>query len=279
MLGLFSKYVYLGAAQRRLFQHGPAILTYHRIGKAPPGAPDPFLYDTARELDAHLTRAQEAGLKLVSLGEAVHQGNLRQGCLAVTFDDGCVSVLQEALPVLQKHKVRAIQFIVSGRIGGLNDWDLSKNDVPERLMDKEQIRDWLAAGMEIGSHSHSHRNLRKLKSSEAREEIFGSKARLEDVFGVAIHHFAFPYGGWRRSEVRDLVKQSGYESAVTTAFGVGSASADLTREAGYQSACTADFGVSMDGAELWSLRRITPLTGPELVHKVFHRLMRKVRGL
>lgn len=279
MLGFFSKYVFLGAAQRRLFQCGPAILTYHRVGKPPRRAPDPFLYDTATELDAHLTRATQAGLKLVSLSEALGNGRMQQDCLAVTFDDGCVSVLEQALPVLQKHKVRAIQFIVAGRIGGINDWDLSKDDVPERLMDKAQIRDWLAAGMEIGSHSVNHRNLRKLKPADAREEIFSSKARLEDTFGVPIHHFAFPYGGWRKSDLRDLVRQAGYESAVTTEFGVGAASADLVQEAGYQSSCTADFGVSSNASELWSLKRITPLTAPELIHKVLHRFLRKVRGL
>ena len=255
MLGALTKYVFLGSAQRRLYQRGPAILTYHRIGRPPPGVPDPFLYDTAADLDAHLTRAKNAGLRVVSLGEATGGGKPQPNTLAVTFDDGCVSVLEEALPVLRRHQVRAIQFIVAGRIGGLNEWDLSKDDVPTPLMDAGQIREWLAAGQEIGSHTLTHRNLRKVSPAEAREEIAGSKQRLEDMFGVPVRHFAFPYGGWRVPHVREIV-----------------------HEAGYVSACTTEFGVSQTETDRWNLRRITPLTDVQLLQKIWHRVQRTARG-
>lgn len=256
MLGMFSKYVFMGAAQRSLFEQGPAILTYHRVGRPPREAPDPFLYVTSAELDHQLAQAKAAGLRLVGVDEALDGGTMKPRTLAVTFDDGCVSTLEDAVPVLRKHGVQAIQFIVAGRIGGWNDWDLSKDDVPERLMDKEQIRDWLAAGMLIGSHSYSHRNIRKLGVAEARSEFFRSKGTLEDLFGVPIRHFAFPYGGWRKAELRDLVREAGYECAFTT-----------------------EFGVSVSADEMLNLRRITPLSEGELLHKVWHRGWQKVRGL
>jgi peptidoglycan/xylan/chitin deacetylase (PgdA/CDA1 family) len=119
MLGWMTKYVFLGSRQRRLYPLGPVILTYHRVGPAPVGVPDPFLYDSVADLDGHLTAAKASGLRLVSLGEAVGGGRLQPNTLAVTFDDGCQSVFREALPVLLRHKVRAMQFIVAGRIGGL----------------------------------------------------------------------------------------------------------------------------------------------------------------
>lgn len=254
MLGLLTKYVFLGAAQRRLYPSGPVILMYHRIGTPPVDAVDPFLYDAAAELDRHLTEAKQAGLRVVSLAEATAGGRPQPNTLAVTFDDGCLSTLREALPVLVKHRVRAIQFIVSGRIGGLNEWDISKDDVPTPLMDAAQIREWLAAGQEIGSHTVTHRNLRKVKPEQARREIFDSKKHLEDRFGVPIHHFAFPYGGWREPGIRELV-----------------------REAGYHSACVTDFGVSTAPDELWNLRRVSPLTDAQLLQKVWHRGLRQTR--
>jgi len=254
MLGLLTKYVFLGAAQQRLYERGPAILMYHRVGTPPDDAPDPFLYDTASELDRHLTEARRAGLRFVSLAEATAGGRPQPKTLAVTFDDGCLSTLIEALPVLVKHKVRATQFIVSGRIGGLNEWDISKDDVPTPLMNAAQIREWLAAGQEIGSHTVTHRNLRKVKPEAARTEIFDSKKQLEDLFGVPVNHFAFPYGGWSESSVRELVK-----------------------EAGYHAACVTDFGVSGSPDELWNLRRISPLTDSQLLQKVWHRGLRRSR--
>ena len=255
MLGLFTKYMFLGSAQRRLYKGGPVILMYHRVGTPPDDAPDPFLYDTAEELDCHLTLAKRAGLRLVSLGEAMAEGKPQPNTIAVTFDDGCLSTLTEALPVLVKHKACAMQFIVSGRIGGRNEWDLSKDDVPTPLMDAGQIREWLAAGQEIGSHTMTHRNLKKVSAEAAREEIRGSKLQLEDLFGIPIRHFAFPYGGWNVPHVRDAV-----------------------REAGYESACITEFGVSASAEDRWNLRRITPLTEAQLLMKVGHRLWRKARG-
>ena len=255
MLGCFTKYVFLGWVQRHLYRRGPAILTFHRAGRAPSWAPDPFLYNTAKDLDWYLTQAREAGLHLVSLDGATAGGKPQPNTLAVTFDDGCVSVLEEALPVLARHKVRAIQFIVAGRIGGLNEWDLCKDDVPSPLMDTGQIRAWLAAGQDIGSHSMTHCNLRKVKPAQARIEIFDSKKRLEDTFGVPIRHFAFPYGGWRVPQVRELLQEGGDVSA-----------------------CTTEFGVSQSEADLWSLRRITPMTETQLVRKIWHRIMRYSRA-
>jgi peptidoglycan/xylan/chitin deacetylase (PgdA/CDA1 family) len=189
------------------------------------------------------------------LGEATAGGQPQSNTLVVTFDDGCLSTLTEALPVLVKHRVKAIQFIVAARIGGRNEWDLCKDDVPTPLMNESQIREWLAAGQEIGSHTMTHRNLRRVSAAEAHEEIFSSKRRLEDVFGLPIRHFAFPYGGWRAQEARDLVIEAGYESA-----------------------CITEFGVSSSSEERWNLRRITPLTKRRLVGKAWHRLGQKLRG-
>src|SRR5262245_41519649 len=131
MLGLFSQYVFVGRAQKCLYHDGPVILAYHRMGRPPKEAADPFLYVTRAELDRHLVQAKSVGLKMITLDEAVTGGELPSQSLVVTFDDGCVSVLEEAVPILKKHGVRAIQFIVADRIGGRNDWDLSKDDVPE----------------------------------------------------------------------------------------------------------------------------------------------------
>jgi peptidoglycan/xylan/chitin deacetylase (PgdA/CDA1 family) len=255
MFDLMTNLVFLGAAQRQLYSRGPAILMYHRVGMPPADAPDPYLYETALALDDHLTRAKAAGLRFVSLNEATADGKPQPNTLAVTFDDGCLSTLTEALPVLVKHRVKAIQFIVAGRIGGRNEWDLCKDDVPTPLMDESQIREWLAAGQEIGSHTMTHRNLRKVSAAEAREEISSSKRRLEDVFGLPIRHFAYPYGGWRVQMVREMVIEAGYESA-----------------------CVTDFGVSSSAEERWNLRRITPMTGSRLVRKAWHRLGRKLQG-
>ena len=255
MLGWFSKYVFLGRAQRKLCEHGLLILTYHRFGVAPPRAPDPFLYETPQDLDAHLTAVRQAGLRLVPFTELLGGGPLATKAATVTIDDGCVNTLEHAVPVFAKHKVRAIQYFVAGRLGGRNDWDLPKEDVPERLMDVAQIREWIAAGHDVGSHTITHRNLKTLSLPEAREEILGSRKMLEDLLGVPVLHFCFPYGGWKLPAILDLVA-----------------------EAGYLSACTTRFDIAKPDQNRWTMPRVTPLPARRLIAKAWHRARRKLRG-
>ncbi len=137
----------------------------------------------------------------------------------ITFDDGFQNTLEHALEPLRENQFRALQFIVAGRIGQQNVWDFPDGEVPVPLMDAREIREWLAAGHQIGSHSLTHPRLAQVDLKVAREEICGSKKLLEDQFGVPIRHFCYPYGDWN-SAVRDLVAEAGYLTACTTGFGV-----------------------------------------------------------
>ena len=253
MLSIFSSLVFLGFAQRRLIRSGLPVFMYHKISAAPAGTADPFLYTTTEEFDRQLGALSKASLSAATLDSALPNLAENHPRFVVSFDDGCLDVLQNGLPILKRYSVRAIQFIVAGSLGGTNEWDVAKGDVAARLMSESQVREWLAAGQEIGSHSMSHRNLRHLKSAEAREEIFGSKKSLEDRFGKPIDHFSYPFGSWNET-VRDLVI-----------------------EAGYKSACTATFGVNPPGTSSFELRRIIPLGAAQLSRKVLHRINQRYR--
>lgn len=246
VLGVCSSRVFLGAAQRRLSRRGALVLTYHRAGRPPAGVLDPFLYVTPEVLDVQLTALKQAGLRPGTLDEFMQPDRF-----VVTFDDGFRSVCEIALPVLAKHGVKAVQFIISGKPGGQNDWDIAKGDVIEPLMTEGEIRQWLAAGHEIGSHSVSHPNLRKLSAAAARAELVESKRQLENQYGVGVRHFCYPYGKF---------------NAETPA---------LVRDAGYATAWTVNHGVNPPGANPFQLRRIAPLTAGELIRKAMHRLSRR----
>jgi peptidoglycan/xylan/chitin deacetylase (PgdA/CDA1 family) len=116
---------------------------------------------------------------------------------------------------LSKHGFRAIEFLVADRLGGWNEWEILQGEAREKLMDISQAKEWLAAGHEIGSHTLTHLFLTRIKPEQAREEIFASKKKLEDLFGISIRHFCHPYGDWNEA-IRDLVIEAGYESACTT---------------------------------------------------------------
>jgi len=74
----------------------------------------------------------------------------------------------------------------------------------------------------------THPDLTKLRERDAREEIRASRKWLEDTFGVAVNHFAYPLGACDE-RLAAIVRESGYVTAVTTEFGVNDSETDLYR--------------------------------------------------
>src|SRR5579859_4615257 len=171
--------VFLSSAQKKLFGDGVPILAYHSVGNPPPGVKNPYLYVTNAEFDTQLAQLRDAGFTSTSLDECNGFRGNPHSHVVISFDDGIRNVFDNALVVLARHQFRAIQFIISDLIGRRNEWMIAKGDIPEPLMDQHQIRDWLAAGHQIGAHSATHAQLVCLSPAQAREEIIGSKKRLD----------------------------------------------------------------------------------------------------
>jgi peptidoglycan/xylan/chitin deacetylase (PgdA/CDA1 family) len=74
----------------------------------------------------------------------------------------------------------------------------------------------------IGAHSISHKMLAKWPIEVARNEIFGSKQRIEQMLGMPVHHFAYPVGDPTSAGPREfaLAQEFGFASAVTTRPGM-----------------------------------------------------------
>jgi peptidoglycan/xylan/chitin deacetylase (PgdA/CDA1 family) len=203
---------------REHFAAGTPILMYHKIGTRPSGARFRGLYLSPRLFATQMRELKAAGFQSITLSQAVQPSRPKLS-LVLTFDDGFKNVLHNAVEPMRELGFAAIEFIVTNLMGKLNEWDLRDGEVPERLMDESEVRDWLAAGHEIGSHTRSHCRLTRLSLRDASEEITASKKRLEDTFGVPIRHFCYPYGDTNPA-VEDLVAQAGYETACTTLTGV-----------------------------------------------------------
>ncbi len=202
---------------RELFEQGNPILTYHKVGPRPIRVRLKGLYVSSKLFAAQLAELETAGFRSGSLCDC--SGPLKPGQIVLTFDDGYVKVLQHAIGALAQTQLNAIQFLPVNFLGKSNEWDVALGEASEPIMDASQVRDWLAAGHDIGSHTLTHPFLTRLPPDQAREEIFASKKKLEDLFGRSIEHFCYPYGDWN-SVVRDWVMEAGYRTASTTDFGV-----------------------------------------------------------
>ena len=207
---------------RELFLSGVPVLTYHKLGPRPRGVRLKGLYVSAGLFVRQLAELRHEGFRSARLHEIAGCADNRERRIVLTFDDGFTSALRHGLEPLAAHGFQAIQFLVSGLLGRTSEWQVPEGEVLEPLMDASQIREWLAAGHEIGAHTVTHPRLTCLPLTQAREEIAASKKQLEDTFGATIRHFCYPYGDWNPA-VRDVVAESGYETACTVDSGVNTA--------------------------------------------------------
>ena len=84
-------------------------------------------------------------------------------------------------------------------------------------VDWTMLRELQKAGVEIGSHTRSHRVLPNERPDDVFEELAGSKRALEEKLQTEVRHFSFPNGHFTTSTVR-AVRAAGYRYAYSTCF-------------------------------------------------------------
>ena len=135
----------------------------------------------------------------------------------------CHSTVEAALegtklwrPAQRKEWILRAQALLSSP--GQPDWD--------GFMGVAQMRDLVARGHEIGSHSHSHALLPQCTDDELLIEIAGSKLKLETVLDAPVTTFCYPNGSIDMRSVAG-VREAGYRAAVTTRWGGNTRQQDL----------------------------------------------------
>lgn len=180
---------------------------YHYLGDPAPDDPHRGLWVPVAEFREHLALLRAMGRRTV-LGPEYAAGlgtAALRDAVWLTFDDGRIDNFGVALPALKAAGARATFFAIAERsLGGAKDY------IP-----LSGLREMVAEGMEIGSHTLTHPKLPRLAPEQLREEIVGSKKRLEDALGVAVTSFCYPYGSWNAA-ARDLVREAGYTAAAST---------------------------------------------------------------
>lgn len=206
------------------------ILMYHNLGTPPPGARLRSLYVRPHAFFRQMRLLRLLGYRGLSMSAAMpYLRGERQGRVAViTFDDGYVDTLEYALPALQIQGFSATCYVVSDTVGQYNQWDADTLGVRKPLMSLEQLRQWQAAGMEVGAHSRSHPHLPACDDVQLQEEISGSKTALEHLLCTPITQFCYPYGD-HDDRVVAAAKAAGFDAATTTRRGRAQSGDELLR--------------------------------------------------
>lgn len=109
----------------------------------------------------------------------------------IGFDDGYKDNYVYAYPILKEEGAKATFFLVSNSIS------------TDNRMTFDDIKQMIADGFAIGSHTANHVRLDELSPEEIRKEINDSKYYLQTAFNTPINSIAYP-GGYNNKNVIDI---------------------------------------------------------------------------
>jgi peptidoglycan/xylan/chitin deacetylase (PgdA/CDA1 family) len=198
---------------------GMRFLMYHRVA-------DLNEYDqlavTPEHFKAHMVHLTKY-YNVISLTDAVAKlavANASVKDVVVTFDDGYLDNLTNAMPVLREFHIPATIFITT-KFCDQNMHHPRYKQSKERLhLTWEEVRALSTESLiTIGSHTITHPFLSRISDSNVQREIIGSKRIIEDKIGTEIQYFCYPSGDFTLREQKH-VRQAGYKAAVSVAPGV-----------------------------------------------------------
>lgn len=230
------------------------LLIYHALDSAS----DAVRLDSAADMSvvvresafrdqlAFLARTQRS---VITLEEALGNPTDGQDDVVLTFDDGHRSNHSIVLPILEEFGMTAVFYVIAGLVDRDPDY-----------MTQDQLRQLVASGMEIGSHTVTHRWLPLLSPEEVRHELVESRRMLEDMIGQPVLDFALP-GGHHEKWMLRVAREAGYRSVATSKAGVLTSRTDAFRLPRLEVRRETSDGAFRHMLENRSLRRLRMIEG------------------
>lgn len=238
-LGVVVALLLLGAASFVLYVHAqehrpdriPALL-YHRLiakerydrGEIRSEERSYVAFDTF--FAAQMEALQKAGYTTLHLDDYL---KMRRGGMPrperpilVTFDDGFRSNYLYAFPVLRRLGMKATIFMTPDR----SSENFAKNAPLDEPLSDDELREMSAAGIDIQSHSMTHRYLTDLDVHTIRWELAESRRVLEETVGRPVRFLAIPSGAYNGT-IRKLAHETGYHAVFSMGKGTMNLKSDL----------------------------------------------------
>ena len=191
------------------------ILCYHGVGPSNATIDPGFLRVGPASFRAQLGLLVGAGFEFATVAQFAERasgGEPPPGLIALSFDDGMDDNHSILLPILRELGLPATVYVATGLVGKPNPW--LAEDSGARMMTASELRDLAAAGIEIGAHSVTHADLSLLDFEGCLREARESKLALEELLGVPVRTFAYPYCRYGPAAVA-AVREAGFDAAVT----------------------------------------------------------------
>jgi peptidoglycan/xylan/chitin deacetylase (PgdA/CDA1 family) len=171
------------------------VLMYHGLHReaTDPGRFNPIYSVRPADFVAQLDWLVRAGFEIVRLADMNGPGKR----VVITFDDGDVSTVEVALPLLVERGLVAEFFVVSDYIGRPG------------MVKVDDGRRFVEAGMGIQSHGQTHQPLEDMSMAELEAELTVSRSVLESWSGSRVEGLSLP-GGRGRERERVTARRLGY---------------------------------------------------------------------
>lgn len=193
---------------------GAPVLMYHAVGtEYGPDWPKSLIMPPAL-FEEHLRYLKQEGYTMVSVEQLAHrleQGESVDKYVALSFDDGYRDNRTNALPIMQKYDAKGSFFVINKEMGD------------KYHMDEAQIKEMIAAGMELGSHTYSHAPLAKIDTKYLVWELDTSRYWLKKKFdGYIVRTLAYPNGSYNKTVI-EAARKYGFYRALTGHIGLNTA--------------------------------------------------------
>lgn len=202
---------------------GLTVLAYHLVGAGTDSPVDLPLDRFRAQLDelVRIARPVDLAAAVADLaagrepgGGGESGGGDPRPAVAITFDDAYRNFLTAAWPLLAERGIPATLFVPVGFVEGSAPAPIrGTGHLPP--LDWAELRQLVAAGLAVGSHTVTHPDLPRLPPARVREELAESRRVLEDRLGIPVTAFCYPRGLWSRrleplvAEVYELAAAGG----------------------------------------------------------------------
>lgn len=181
------------------------ILIYHHVTDGKPGGRYTVKIQAFKDQMQALRDKGYTAITITTLVDALHaNGKLPPKPVVITFDDGNLDVYQNAFPIMRSFGFPGVFYIVSTYLKA------------ENYVNVDQLKEMMAAGWEVGSHSRTHADFSK-DATDLDVEISQSRDELQAALNVPIETFAYPFADGNEHAFKKALAY-GYSSAVCSGW-------------------------------------------------------------
>jgi peptidoglycan/xylan/chitin deacetylase (PgdA/CDA1 family) len=175
-------------------------LAYHRVGNSRDN-----LMNSKLSIFTHVLILKLFGYRCLNTYPHAKKG------FEITFDDGWADNTSAIFMLNEKLDTKPTIFLISGYLGK-SEFPINMDQNRKgRFFSVSEILGLLGSNyIDVGAHSHTHPEFRKISEIQQVKEVEDCVQYLEEQLGRKIYKFCFPKGSWTHYSLRMLTSKKLY---------------------------------------------------------------------